>query len=111
MSRWLGFIRNEIKKYENLLIRITKFKKFRALHENQFFVVLACHYLVLDGFDQLLSSFFMHCPHTKQCTAVNKIYDIKNFKFLLRNLKKSQDSNLCRLGEKLECYLCAMPTP
>ena len=33
------------------------------------FFVLAGHQLVLDGYDQLLS--IMHCPRTKQCTAVD----------------------------------------
>ena len=59
----------------------------------------------------------MHCPHTKQCIAVNKSLrhqEIRNSKSKIRNPKISwerQESNPGRLGEKRERYLCAMPTP
>ena len=39
----------------------------RAYVGRFFFVALACHELVLDGFDQLLS--FLHCPLSKQCAV------------------------------------------
>ena len=74
------------------LLAITEFLFF-------FFVVLACHLLVLDEFDQLLSSFFIHCPHTKQCTVVDKSLRNQEIKSW-----KCRDSNPGRLGEKRECY-------
>ena len=55
--------------------------------------------LVLDGFDQLLSSFFMQCPHTMQCTVVDKSLRHQEIKSW-----KCRDSNPGRLGEKRECY-------
>ena len=50
-----------------------------------FFVVLACHLLVLDGYDQLLS-FFMHCPDTKQRTAVDKSLRHQEIQIFIRKI-------------------------
>ena len=53
---------------------------------------------------------FMHSPHTKHCTAVEKSLlhqEILNSKISWER----QESNLGRLGVKRKPYLCAMPTP
>ena len=67
-----------------------------------FFVVLACHSLVLDGF-------VWHFPasvHTLS-SAVNKSRWLRNSK----NFRECGETNPGLLGEKLEHYLCAMQPP
>ena len=53
----------------------------------------------------------MLCPSTKQCTAVDKPLWHQETQISLKKSWKRQESNPGRLGEKQECYLCAMPTP
>ena len=67
-----------------------------------FFAVLLSP--VLDGFDQLLS--FVHCPPSKQCTAVDE-----SLRHQVKKSWKRQESNLGRRGAELERYRCAMATP
>ena len=55
-------------------------------------------------------NYFMHCPHTKQCTAVDKY--LRHQEIL--NLKKSwerRESNPGRLGVKRERYLSILCRP
>ena len=51
-----------------------------------FFVILACHYPVPDGFDQL-SSIFLHCPDSKLCTPVYESQQHQEITKILRNLR------------------------
>ena len=69
---------------------------------SSFFVALACHLLVLDGFDQLLSiSCTVHTLSSAQLSI--NLYGIKNKSW------ECWESNPDRLGEKRKRYLCAMP--
>ena len=75
--------------------------------QNGPFLVLACHQLVLDGFDQLLS-FIMHCPHTLSSALQSiNLYDIKKFEILFEKSWERRELNLGQLGEKRQRYLCA----
>ena len=62
---------------------------------------LACHSLVLDGFNQLLS-FFLHCPLS---LAVPMSINLCNIK-----CRERRESNPGRLGAKRERFHCAMPS-
>ena len=63
-----------------------------------FFAVLACHKLVLDGFDQL--SRFFHC-------TVHCISSVRSINPMMTSItRKRQESILGPSGVKRERYLC-----
>ena len=52
----------------------------------------------------------MHCPLTKQCTAVDKSLQHQEI-LKLKKSWKSRELTPGQLGVKYERYLCAMPIP
>ena len=70
-----------------------------------FFVVLACHMPVLDGFDQQLS--FLHCPHSKQCTAVDKSKQHQEIPKKILGALRIEPGAAGREARMLSTVLCA----
>ena len=78
-----------------------------------FFVELACHQPVLDGFNwHYQASVHLPLPLSK---AVNKSLQHRIYFFRENSREKNfwehGESNPGLLGEKRECHLCAMPPP
>ena len=54
-----------------------------------------------------LAAFFMHCPHTKQCTAVDKSLRHQEIQISQKKSWEHRESNQGPLGAKRERYpLC-----
>ena len=70
-----------------------------------FFVVLACHWAVLDGFNW----HFQASVHKTLCSAVHKLQ--QHWKIPEKIIRECRESNLVLLGDKQECYLFAVLSP
>ena len=77
-----------------------------------FFLSFVLFFVVLYSSTRWVQSTIklLHCPLTKQCSAVDKSQQNRENKFLKEIiLWECRESNPGQLGEKRERYLCVMP--